>query len=104
MELTPIECMMQEFGDPNPEEARRWLGRYGIGGELQSMQMNTMSDGIKARVVFAKIAREAPHILLLDEPTNFLDMDSIDSLARAINSYTGGMLLVSHDVRLISQV
>lgn len=41
---------------------------------------------------------------LQDEPTNHLDMETIDSLARAINNWDGGMVLVSHDFRLISQV
>lgn len=50
------------------------------------------------------MAKENPHLLLLDEPTNHLDMESIDSLAKAINKFNGGMVLVSHDMRLISQV
>jgi hypothetical protein len=66
--------------------------------------MGQLSDGQKSRVVLAKMAKESPHLLLLDEPTNHLDMESIDSLAKAINSFTGGMILVSHDMRLISQV
>jgi ATP-binding cassette subfamily F protein 2 len=63
-----------------------------------------LSDGLKSRLVFAELAMAHPHIILLDEPTNHLDMESIDSLANAINSFNGGVVLVSHDFRLISQV
>ena len=66
--------------------------------------MGQLSDGQKSSVVLAKMAKENPHILFLDEPTNHLDMESIDSLAKAINKFTGGVVLVSHDMRLISQV
>jgi len=50
------------------------------------------------------MALSHPHLLLLDEPTNHLDMECIDSLADAINKFKGGLVLVSHDFRLISQV
>ena len=86
------------------EETRKFLGRYGVSGSVQTQKMSQLSDGQKSRVVLAKMAREAPHIILLDEPTNHLDMESIDSLAKAVNNFAGGMVLVSHDMRLISQV
>merc|ERR1711896_35230 len=66
--------------------------------------METMSHGLQTRVVFAVMSCTNPHILLLDEPTNHLDMGCIDSLARAINNFDGGLVLVSHDFRLIGQV
>lgn len=50
------------------------------------------------------LALESPNMLFLDEPTNHLDMECIDSLAEAINAFGGGLVLVSHDFRLINQV
>lgn len=80
------------------------LGSFGITGEFQTRKMNTMSDGYRTRVVMLLISLVNPHILLLDEPTNHLDMCCIDALASAINNFSGGLVLVSHDFRLIGQV
>ena len=66
--------------------------------------MSQLSEGQKAKVVFCHMAKQQAHLLLLDEPTNALDMEMIDSLADAIKNFAGGVVLVSHDMRLISQV
>jgi len=102
---TPIDYFKSKIMPKSEiDQIRAWLGRYGCTGAVQSQIMGQLSAGQKARIVFAIMANSKPHLLLLDEPTNPLDMNAIDSLAKAINEFKGGVILVSHDMRLISQV
>jgi len=106
LDMTPLNYMRMKYESLNKEETewRQYLGRFGIGGSLQTKPIKTLSDGLKSRIVFATLAVGHPQLLLLDEPTNHLDLECIDSLAIAINSFKGGMVVVSHDFRLIEQV
>lgn len=71
---------------------------------MQTTKIGELSDGQKSRIVFGMICMKHPNLLLLDEPTNHLDIEAIDSLAEAIKGFKGGLVLVSHDFRLIDQV
>ncbi|CAH1114101.1 unnamed protein product [Psylliodes chrysocephalus] len=101
-EETPSEYLMRLFDLPY-EKARKQLGTFGLASHAHTIRMKDLSGGQKARVALAELCLNAPDVLILDEPTNNLDIESIDALAEAINEYTGGVIIVSHDERLIRE-
>ncbi|KAI8051101.1 P-loop containing nucleoside triphosphate hydrolase protein [Syncephalis plumigaleata] len=104
LNMTSVGYMASRWPGKSEEEYRRQLGSFGISGMTGLQQIRTLSGGQKSRVAFACMAIQRPHFLILDEPTNHLDMDSIDALTRALVTFGGGVVLVSHDERFISAV
>ncbi|XP_051217312.1 ABC transporter F family member 1 [Lolium perenne] len=104
LELSALQYMLNEYPGNEEERMRAAIGRFGLSGKAQVMPMRNLSDGQRSRVIFAWLAWREPQLLLLDEPTNHLDIETIDSLAEALREWDGGLVLVSHDFRLINQV
>jgi len=99
---SPTEYLMRLFDLP-VEKARRQLGSFGLQSHAHTVMMKDLSGGQKARVALAELTLSAPDVVILDEPTNNLDIESIDALGEALNEYQGGVIIVSHDERLIRE-
>ncbi|CAI5747263.1 unnamed protein product [Peronospora destructor] len=98
---TPVEYLRRLFQDQSYQQVRNLLGKVGLEGHAHEIKNRLLSGGQKARVVIAELVLMRPHILILDEPTNNLDIESIDALCDAIREYEGGVVIVTHDARLI---
>ncbi len=101
VDKTPFDHMSKLMGDVVDSKVRAQLGRFGFEGDKADTKIGKLSGGEKARLLFALMSFEAPHIMFLDEPTNHLDVDSREALIQAVNTYDGAVVIVSHDPHLI---
>ncbi len=98
---TPLAHMQRLMPLETETKLRAQLGRFGFGVERAEVAVGKLSGGEKARLLFALMSRDAPHVLILDEPTNHLDVDSRQALIQALSAFEGAVILVSHDTHLI---
>ncbi|WP_084040144.1 ABC-F family ATP-binding cassette domain-containing protein [Demequina sp. NBRC 110053] len=85
-------------------EAQRIASNLGLTERILSQPLGTLSGGQRRRVELARILFSDAETLLLDEPTNHLDADSIIWLRTFLSQYSGGLIVISHDVDLIRTV
>ena len=87
-----------------PDEARTLLAKFGLKARHVERASGSLSPGERTRAGLALLMARQTNCLVLDEPTNHLDLPAIEQLEAAINDYSGTLLLVSHDRRLLEAV
>ena len=93
-----------DYASGDEEKVRDHLGRFGFRGDRAFQPVSRFSGGEKARLTLALMVARRPNLLLLDEPTNHLDIDMRHALTVALQSFEGGLVVVSHDRHLIKTV
>ncbi len=102
--LSVIDEIHDRYRTMTDEQIRKLLGLVRITGENVFKPVGVISGGERAKLCFALMMLERGNVLLLDEPTNHLDIDTREAIEDALASYTGTMLLVSHDRYLLERV
>ena len=101
--LALLDSFIRATGLVN-SEARSLLAKFGLGAEHVARPTATLSPGERTRAELARFVAVGVNCLVLDEPTNHLDLPAIEQLESALATFSGTMLLVTHDRTLLDSV
>ncbi|MFL6094203.1 MAG: ABC-F family ATP-binding cassette domain-containing protein [Blastococcus sp.] len=99
-----IDAFSAEVPDWPTSEVRTLLAKFGLTAEHVLRAAETLSPGERTRAALALLQARGINVLVLDEPTNHLDLPAIEQLEEALAAYTGTLLLVTHDRRMLESV
>ncbi|MDD5074761.1 MAG: ABC-F family ATP-binding cassette domain-containing protein [Candidatus Peribacteraceae bacterium] len=104
MEKTVYDILADEMEIPNHQRIYEVAARFLLPGDKIQTKAEALSEGQKGLLCFARFHLQKPTLLILDEPTNHINFRHIPAIAKAINRYEGGLILVSHDTNFVNLI
>lgn len=99
-----LEEVQRDQQEVSENDAKALLGQFDFKNDRIFKKVQMLSGGEQARLSILRLLIQPYNFLMLDEPTNHMDMESKDAIERALNSYSGTVLVVSHDRRFLDRV
>ena len=96
-----LEKVMEE---PSNERLRATASEFLLTSDLLKNKVRSLSEGQKGLLCFARFVLQHPGLLILDEPTNHINFRHLPVIARALQDYTGGIIMVSHMDEFVQQI
>ncbi|MEU7481910.1 ABC-F family ATP-binding cassette domain-containing protein [Lentzea sp. NPDC042327] len=102
--LPLVDAFQEAVPDMTPGDVRTLLAKFGLKAAHVLRPAASLSPGERTRAALALLQGRGVNLLVLDEPTNHLDLAAIEQLEQALETYTGTLLLVTHDRRMLEAV
>lgn len=101
---TLVQRFEQRLPDWTTADVRTLLAKFGLKSDHVERPVDALSPGERTRAGLALLQAVGTNVLVLDEPTNHLDLPAIEQLEQALETFTGALLLVTHDRRMLQNV
>jgi len=103
-DATAYESLAEVMAIESNEKLRAVASEFLLTSDLLKNKVGSLSEGQKGLLCFARFVLQGPGLLILDEPTNHINFRHLPVIAKALENYAGGLILVSHAQEFVDQI
>ncbi len=104
MQMTVWDALHEMSNEVTDQEVYKTAAQFLLTGDLLKNPIESLSEGQKGLLCYARFCIQKPHLLILDEPTNHINFRHLPVIAEALNEYEGAMILISHDETFVNKL